>query len=221
MHPCAHAPHALAPFARPMRPCAPQVMSLIAYLMEKKSNFGPHLIIVPNAVLVNWKAELTLWLPSVRCVYYTGNKVGRRGAAGRVVAGRGLGRGKAGRRLGCRVPACLTGSLCGSSYTLLGQAVCLGRARRPCCPSPTLPPTTHLMGLVALPPIFSAAPLALSARAPGSFALQPTQHPPTHRALRLVPRPPIKYAGKYLPKGVEVLTKSLSLVSSLVWCAFF
>lgn len=26
-----------------------QVMSLIAYLMEKKQNFGPHLIIVPNA----------------------------------------------------------------------------------------------------------------------------------------------------------------------------
>lgn len=52
-------------------------MSLIAYLMEKKSNFGPHLIIVPNAVLVNWKAELTLWLPTVRCVYYTGNKVRR------------------------------------------------------------------------------------------------------------------------------------------------
>ena len=27
----------------------PQVMALIAYLMQKKSNFGPHLIIVPNA----------------------------------------------------------------------------------------------------------------------------------------------------------------------------
>ncbi len=26
-----------------------QVMSLIAYLMEKKQNMGPHLIIVPNA----------------------------------------------------------------------------------------------------------------------------------------------------------------------------
>ena len=30
-------------------PSGPQVMSLIAYLMEKKQNFGPHLIIVPNA----------------------------------------------------------------------------------------------------------------------------------------------------------------------------
>ena len=50
-------------------------MALIAYLMEKKQNFGPHLIIVPNAVIVNWKSELTQWLPTVRCVYYVGSKV--------------------------------------------------------------------------------------------------------------------------------------------------
>lgn len=51
-----------------------QVMALIAYLMEFKGNYGPHLIIVPNAVLVNWKAELQSWLPSVKCVYYVGHK---------------------------------------------------------------------------------------------------------------------------------------------------
>ena len=51
-----------------------QVMSLIAYLMDKKANYGPHLIIVPNAVMVNWKSELTQWLPSARCVYYVGGK---------------------------------------------------------------------------------------------------------------------------------------------------
>ena len=33
-------------------------MALIAYLMEFKGNYGPHLIIVPNAVLVNWKVHL-------------------------------------------------------------------------------------------------------------------------------------------------------------------
>lgn len=49
-------------------------MALIAYLMEHKGNYGPHLIIVPNAVIVNWRAELMQWLPSVRCVYYVGNK---------------------------------------------------------------------------------------------------------------------------------------------------
>ena len=51
-----------------------QVMALIAHLMERKGNFGPHLIIVPNAVMVNWKAELTQWLPTCRCVYYVGGK---------------------------------------------------------------------------------------------------------------------------------------------------
>ncbi|KAL5796148.1 hypothetical protein ACOSQ2_000968 [Xanthoceras sorbifolium] len=51
-----------------------QVMALIAYLMEFKGNYGPHLIIVPNAVLVNWKSELHSWLPSVSCIYYVGGK---------------------------------------------------------------------------------------------------------------------------------------------------
>lgn len=49
-------------------------MALIAYLWEHKSNRGPHLLIVPNAVTVNWKSELNLWLPDVHCVYYTGTK---------------------------------------------------------------------------------------------------------------------------------------------------
>ncbi|CAI7868803.1 unnamed protein product, partial [Closterium sp. NIES-53] len=51
-----------------------QVMALLAYLMEHKSNYGPHLIIVPNAVLVNWKAELHAWLPSLSAVFYVGGK---------------------------------------------------------------------------------------------------------------------------------------------------
>ncbi|KAJ4955280.1 hypothetical protein NE237_012063 [Protea cynaroides] len=51
-----------------------QVMALIAYLMEFKGNYGPHLIIVPNAVLVNWKSELHSWLPSVSCIFYVGAK---------------------------------------------------------------------------------------------------------------------------------------------------
>ena len=49
-------------------------MALLAYLMEHKNNYGPHIIIVPNAVIVNWKSELNTWLPDSRCVYYVGNK---------------------------------------------------------------------------------------------------------------------------------------------------
>ena len=52
----------------------PQVMALIAHLMDCKGNYGPHLIIVPNAVMVNWKAELQRWLPAVRCIYYVGTR---------------------------------------------------------------------------------------------------------------------------------------------------
>ena len=62
-------PKALMNFAIP-----PHVMALLAYLMEHKNNYGPHLIIVPNAVMVNWKSELNQWLPTVRCVYYVGQK---------------------------------------------------------------------------------------------------------------------------------------------------
>ncbi|AQK67811.1 ATP-dependent helicase BRM-like [Zea mays] len=51
-----------------------QVMALVAYLMEFKGNYGPHLIIVPNAVLVNWKSELLNWLPSASCIFYVGAK---------------------------------------------------------------------------------------------------------------------------------------------------
>ncbi|KAK7260246.1 hypothetical protein RIF29_26141 [Crotalaria pallida] len=51
-----------------------QVLALIAYLMEFMGNYGPHLIIVPNAVLVNWKSELYNWLPSVSCIFYVGMK---------------------------------------------------------------------------------------------------------------------------------------------------
>ncbi|CAN1793522.1 ATP-dependent helicase BRM [Linum perenne] len=51
-----------------------QVMALIAHLMEFKGNYGPHLIIVPNAVLVNWKSEFHTWLPSASCIFYVGTK---------------------------------------------------------------------------------------------------------------------------------------------------
>ena len=46
-----------------------QVMALLAYLKQHKGIAGPHLIIVPNAVIVNWKSELQQWLPGLRCVW--------------------------------------------------------------------------------------------------------------------------------------------------------
>ena len=51
-----------------------QVCALIAYLWESKQNYGPHLIIVPNAVIVNWKSEIKLWLKNMATVYYVGGR---------------------------------------------------------------------------------------------------------------------------------------------------
>eukprot|EP00252_Welwitschia_mirabilis_P019206 TRINITY_DN4386_c0_g3_i1.p1 TRINITY_DN4386_c0_g3~~TRINITY_DN4386_c0_g3_i1.p1 ORF type:complete len:2283 (-),score=553.97 TRINITY_DN4386_c0_g3_i1:18-6866(-) len=65
-----------------------QVMALIAYLMEFKGNYGPHLIIVPNAVMVNWKSELYNWLPTVSCIFYVGGKDQRNRLYSQVVCAR-------------------------------------------------------------------------------------------------------------------------------------
>ncbi|GJT21026.1 calcium-dependent protein kinase 8-like protein [Tanacetum coccineum] len=48
-------------------------LQVIALILEYKSNYGPHLIIVLNAVLVNWKSELHNWFPNVSCIYYVGS----------------------------------------------------------------------------------------------------------------------------------------------------
>ncbi|KAM7491591.1 hypothetical protein LguiA_034512 [Lonicera macranthoides] len=53
---------------------ADTVMALIGYLVEFKRNYGPHLIIVPDAVLVNWKNEQRRWFPSLSYIFYAGGK---------------------------------------------------------------------------------------------------------------------------------------------------
>ncbi|KAJ8435070.1 hypothetical protein Cgig2_015575 [Carnegiea gigantea] len=49
-----------------------QVMALIAYLMEFKGNYSPDLIIVPNAVLVNWKSVTRFMLALADYAWYLG-----------------------------------------------------------------------------------------------------------------------------------------------------
>lgn len=56
-----------------------QSLSLLAYLMEVKHNFGPFLIIVPMSTLHNnWEFECERWLPDVAKVVYDGDKDRRR-----------------------------------------------------------------------------------------------------------------------------------------------
>ncbi|KAI9305256.1 SNF2 family N-terminal domain-containing protein [Cunninghamella echinulata] len=49
-----------------------QTISLITYLIEKKQQNGPYLIIVPLSTITNWTLEFEKWAPSVNTVVYKG-----------------------------------------------------------------------------------------------------------------------------------------------------
>ncbi|KAG5440202.1 hypothetical protein PCANB_001771 [Pneumocystis canis] len=49
-----------------------QTISLIAFLIEKKRQNGPFLIIVPLSTLTNWTLEFEKWAPSVTKIVYKG-----------------------------------------------------------------------------------------------------------------------------------------------------
>ena len=47
-----------------------QTISLITYLIEKKQQPGPYLVIVPLSTLTNWNNEFEKWAPSVSKIIY-------------------------------------------------------------------------------------------------------------------------------------------------------
>ena len=49
-----------------------QTISLITYLIEKKKQNGPFLVIVPLSTLTNWNLEFEKWAPSVQRIVYKG-----------------------------------------------------------------------------------------------------------------------------------------------------
>lgn len=55
-----------------------QTIGLITFLMEKKKNNGPFLIIVPLSTLSNWMLEFERWAPSVVKIAYKGSPNVRR-----------------------------------------------------------------------------------------------------------------------------------------------
>ncbi|XP_021950482.1 ATP-dependent helicase brm isoform X2 [Folsomia candida] len=55
-----------------------QTIGLCTYLMERKRNLGPYLIIVPLSTLSNWVLEFEKWAPSVQVVAYKGSPLLRR-----------------------------------------------------------------------------------------------------------------------------------------------
>lgn len=49
-----------------------QTISLITYLIEKKQQNGPYLVIVPLSTLTNWNLEFDKWAPGINKVVYKG-----------------------------------------------------------------------------------------------------------------------------------------------------
>ncbi|KAJ9100771.1 hypothetical protein QFC19_005510 [Naganishia cerealis] len=55
-----------------------QTLSLITYLIEKKQENGPYLVLVPLSTLTNWTSEFTKWAPTVRTLVLKGDKQSRK-----------------------------------------------------------------------------------------------------------------------------------------------
>ena len=51
-----------------------QIIAFLAFLREQKRISGPHLIVMPGAVLSTWKSEFEKWFPSANVISYIGKK---------------------------------------------------------------------------------------------------------------------------------------------------
>ena len=50
-----------------------QTIALLAHLVCERGIWGPHLIIVPTSVLLNWEYELKKWCPALKILTYFGS----------------------------------------------------------------------------------------------------------------------------------------------------
>ncbi|KAJ3124934.1 hypothetical protein HK100_011058 [Physocladia obscura] len=64
-----------------------QTISLITYLIEKKKQMGPYLVIIPLATVTNWTHEFEKWAPSVSKIVFKGGPEERRRTAAQIRAG--------------------------------------------------------------------------------------------------------------------------------------
>ncbi|XP_022917364.2 helicase domino isoform X2 [Onthophagus taurus] len=55
-----------------------QTIALLAHLACEKENWGPHLIIVPTSVMLNWEMECKKWCPAFKILTYYGSQKERK-----------------------------------------------------------------------------------------------------------------------------------------------
>ncbi|KAK6088400.1 Chromatin structure-remodeling complex subunit snf21 [Seiridium cupressi] len=65
-----------------------QTISLVTYLIEKKLQNGPYLVIVPLSTLTNWTLEFEKWAPSISKIVYKGPPPARKMQQDKIRQGR-------------------------------------------------------------------------------------------------------------------------------------
>ena len=55
-----------------------QTISLLASLACDRGIWGPHLIIVPTTIMINWEMEFKRWCPSLKVLTYLGTQKERK-----------------------------------------------------------------------------------------------------------------------------------------------
>ena len=55
-----------------------QTIALLAYLACERSIWGPHLIVVPTSIMLNWEMELKRWCPGFKVLTYFGTQKERK-----------------------------------------------------------------------------------------------------------------------------------------------
>lgn len=50
-----------------------QTIALLAHLAHEKGIWGPHLIVVPTTLMLNWEMEFKKWCPAFKILTYYGS----------------------------------------------------------------------------------------------------------------------------------------------------